>query len=128
MIKNRQAIEKGYDQSLMLRLNMLGNRSHMLNRQYRMHPQLSRFSREMFYDSLLKDGVTEQDRVLPNCTLKWPTNKPMFFYSCREEEQVSMTGRSYLNRKEGMVIAKIVLQLVLSGITASQIGKRTVAI
>lgn len=107
----------------MLRLNMLGNPSHMLNLQYRMHPQLSSFSREMFYDGLLKDGVTEHDRILPGCTFQWPTTKPMFFYTCRQEEQVSNTGRSYLNRMEGMAIAKMVLQLVLSGVTATQIGK-----
>lgn len=97
----------------------------MLNMQYRMHPELSRFSREQFYDSLLQDGVTEQDRVLNECAFKWPTDKPMFFYSCREEEQTSGTGHSYLNRKEGTVIAKMVRQLVRAGITASQIGEQS---
>ena len=46
VIKNKEVSGKGYDQSLMLHLAALCNKSFMLSLQYRMHPQLSRFSRE----------------------------------------------------------------------------------
>ena len=45
-----------YDRSLFQRLEDAGHTVHMLNQQYRMHPEISRFPRKIFYGGNLKDG------------------------------------------------------------------------
>jgi len=45
-----------YDRSLFQRLEEGGHQVHMLNTQYRMHPKISSFPREIFYDGSLLDG------------------------------------------------------------------------
>ena len=95
----------------------------MLNQQYRMHPMIAKFSGENFYDGKLKNGVTETDRILTNSTFKWPNDKPIFFFSTREEEQIYSTGHSYLNVNEGYTIGNLISQLIDSGVKTHQIGK-----
>ena len=45
-----------YDRSLFQRLEEAGNPVHMLDTQYRMHPTISSFPRQIFYDGSLLDG------------------------------------------------------------------------
>jgi len=45
-----------YDRSLFQRLEEAGHDVHMLDTQYRMHPQISDFPRRIFYDGKLMDG------------------------------------------------------------------------
>ena len=45
-----------YDRSLFQRLEEAGHEVHLLNTQYRMHPQISKFPRNIFYGGYLKDG------------------------------------------------------------------------
>ena len=87
----KAAAKAGLTQSLFERLVLIGNRPIRLQVQYRMHPALSEFPSNMFYEGSLQNGVTEADRQLlkiPGYTGKddfpWPVpNKPMFFYSIR---------------------------------------------
>ena len=122
VIKNHKALEAGFDQSLMQRLTVLGNRSFLLNQQFRMHPFLAKFSSDKFYNSLVLNGITENHRILKS-KFKFPIpSKPTFFLSCEEEEQISNSGYSYLNAKEGNKIGKIVFRLLNSGIKPTQLG------
>lgn len=45
-----------YDRSLFQRLEEAGQPVYMLNEQYRMHPKISHFPRNIFYKGALKDG------------------------------------------------------------------------
>lgn len=45
-----------YDRSLFQRLEEAGHEVHLLDTQYRMHPQISKFPRNIFYGGYLKDG------------------------------------------------------------------------
>ena len=45
-----------YDRSLFQRLEEAGHPVYMLDQQYRMHPEISRFPRQIFYGGNLKDG------------------------------------------------------------------------
>lgn len=56
----------GLETSMFLRLWMSGVPCELLNTQYRMHPSISRFPSIHFYNNKLKDGITEQDRRLPD--------------------------------------------------------------
>jgi senataxin len=45
-----------YDRSLFQRLEEAGHDVHLLDTQYRMHPEISDFPRRIFYSGLLLDG------------------------------------------------------------------------
>ena len=56
----------GLSQSLFERLVVLGIRPIRLQVQYRMHPALSEFPSNLFYDGTLQNGVTV-GKVLNDC-------------------------------------------------------------
>jgi regulator of nonsense transcripts 1 len=126
----KTAAKAGLTQSLFERLVLIGNRPIRLQVQYRMHPALSEFPSNMFYEGSLQNGVTEDDRQLlnlPEFTGKedfpWPVpNKPMFFYSITGMEEISSSGTSYLNRTEASYVEKVVTHLLRMGVTPAQIG------
>jgi regulator of nonsense transcripts 1 len=43
-----------------------------------MHPELTYFPSNTFYDGTLQNGITERDRRI-NKGFPWPNNKPSFF-------------------------------------------------
>jgi len=126
----KQAAKAGLTQSLFERLVLIGNRPIRLQVQYRMHPSLSEFPSNMFYEGSLQNGVTEADRQLLNLPdyagkedFPWPVpNKPMFFYCITGMEEISVSGTSYLNRTEASYCEKIVTHFFRMGVTPSQIG------
>lgn len=126
----KAAAKAGLTQSLFERLVLNGIRPIRLQVQYRMHPSLSEFPSNMFYEGSLQNGVTEADRQLlslPSFTGKedfpWPVpSHPMFFYSISGMEEISASGTSYLNRTEASYVEKIVTHLLRMGVTPGQIG------
>ena len=126
----KAAAKAGLTQSLFERLVLIGNRPIRLQVQYRMHPALSEFPSNMFYEGSLQNGVTEADRqllMLPDFAGKedfpWPVpDKPMFFYSIAGMEEISASGTSYLNRTEASYVEKCVTHLLRIGVTPAQIG------
>ena len=126
----KAAAKAGLTQSLFERLVLIGTRPIRLQVQYRMHPALSEFPSNMFYEGSLQNGVTEADRQLlslPGFSGKedfaWPVpSKPMFFYSVAGMEEISASGTSYLNRTEASYVEKVVTHLLRLGVTPAQIG------
>jgi len=126
----KAAAKAGLTQSLFERLVLIGVRPIRLQVQYRMHPTLSEFPSNMFYEGSLQNGVTEADRQLLNVPgftgreeFPWPIpTKPMFFYSISGMEEISASGTSYLNRTEASYVEKIVTHLLRMGVKPSQIG------
>jgi len=55
-----------YDRSLFQRLEEAGHEVHLLDTQYRMHPQISKFPRHIFYGGYLKDGPNVCDESYGN--------------------------------------------------------------
>lgn len=55
----KKAAKAGYSQSLFERLVVLGIRPIRLQVQYRMHPALSAFPSNVFYEGSLQNGVSE---------------------------------------------------------------------
>ena len=62
----KAAAKAGLTQSMFERLVLIGIRPIRLQVQYRMHPSLSEFPSNMFYEGSLQNGVTEADRRLLN--------------------------------------------------------------
>jgi len=130
VVMYKPAAKAGLTQSMFERLVLIGNRPIRLQVQYRMHPSLSEFPSNMFYEGSLQNGVTEDDRQLlttPGFTGKedfpWPVpGKPMFFYSILGMEEISASGTSYLNRTEASYVEKIVTHLLKMGVTPAQVG------
>ena len=105
----KRAKKAGLSHSLFERLVQTGMRPIRLEVQYRMHPSLSDFPSNMFYDGMLQNGVSSLDRMLPQVTVPWPDRKrPRFFYISTGIEEVGSSGTSYLNRKEASSVEKMV--------------------
>jgi regulator of nonsense transcripts 1 len=99
VIMNKKAARAGLTQSLFERLVVLGNRPIRLQVQYRMHPCLSEFPSNMFYEGTLQNGVTAPERLRKNVDFPWPApDTPMFFYQNLGQEEISSSGTSFLNR------------------------------
>ncbi|KAL3801039.1 hypothetical protein HJC23_002332 [Cyclotella cryptica] len=126
----KAAAKAGLTQSMFERLVLIGIRPIRLQVQYRMHPILSEFPSNMFYEGSLQNGVTESDRQLRNLPgytgkddFPWPIkSKPMFFWGISGMEEISPSGTSYLNRTEASYVEKIVTHLLKMGVSSSQIG------
>ncbi len=97
--RGAQAAKAGLGQSLFERLVLLGVRPHRLTVQYRMHPCLSAFPSDMFYEGKLQNGVAAAARTLPAVAFPWPMpDRPMLFYCQLGAEEIAPSGTSYLNR------------------------------
>lgn len=118
----KKAARAGLCQSLFERLVVLGIRPIRLQVQYRMHPCLSRFPSNTFYEGSLQNGVTIADRTR-HSDFPWPQpDTPMFFYVTSGQEEISGSGTSYLNRTEAANVEKLVTKFLKSGVSPEQIG------
>lgn len=119
----KKAAKAGFSQSLFERLVILGIRPNRLQVQYRMHPALSAFPSNLFYEGSLQNGVTTTERTKKNLDFPWPQpDKPMFFYVTTGQEEISSSGTSYLNRTEAANVEKIVTKFIKAGVKPDQIG------
>jgi regulator of nonsense transcripts 1 len=119
----KKAAKAGLTQSLFERLVLLGMRPIRLQVQYRMHPILSEFPSNMFYEGTLQNGVSNLERILPGVDLPWPhPSKPMFFLCSTGSEEIGPSGTSFLNRTEAASVEKLVTMMLRTGIVPDQIG------
>lgn len=123
VIMNKKAATAGLNQSLFERLVILGCNPIRLQVQYRMHPCLSEFPSNMFYEGSLQNGVTMQERVRRDVDFPWPVvDNPMMFWSNLGNEEISASGTSYLNRTEASNVEKIVTRFFKAGVQPQDIG------
>lgn len=141
----KKAARSGLSQSLFERCVVLGIRPLRLEVQYRMHPALSLFPSNFFYEGSLQNGLQSSDRRMKGESSRWsfcplitlhdplmiPTGvdfpwpqceKPMFFYCCQGQEEIAGSGTSFLNRTEASLVEKIVTRFLKSGCKPEQIG------
>ena len=99
---------------------------HMLDTQYRMHPDISEFSRNRFYGGLLKDGIDSSARHIEGVT-----SSPLYFWdtkgNAREQSVRNFLredrGYTYTNRDEIAYIQQVLRTLIISkGVKRDQIG------
>lgn len=123
VIMCKKAANAGLSQSLFERFIKLGHRPIRLRVQYRMHPSLSEFPSNKFYEGDLQNGVSAESRLLPEIEFPWPNpQRPTFFYICLGAEELSASGTSYLNRTEAGNCESIVTRLLKAGMLPEQIG------
>jgi len=115
-----ETIMMGLDVSMFDRLIGNGVECHTLETQYRMHPTISCFPSWRFYKSLLHDGVTAWDRVLPAGVFPTSESRVCFLEVDGQEEQVNT---SKVNRMEASCVVWMIQQLMAMGsVWFSQIG------
>lgn len=122
-VLNKKAAKAGLAQSLFDRLVVLGIRPIRLEVQYRMHPLLSLFPSNFFYEGCLQNGVQAEDRKIPGFDFHWPQpDKPMMFICSLGNEEIAASGTSYLNRTEASTVEKLTSKLLKLGLNPNQIG------
>ncbi|CAF4463145.1 unnamed protein product [Rotaria socialis] len=123
VVMSKKAAKAGLSQSLFERLVVLGIRPIRLQVQYRMHPALSAFPSNIFYEGSLQNGVTAGERTIKTLDFPWiQPDKPMFFHCSLGQEEISSSGTSYLNRTEANMVEKTATRLLRAGIKPDQIG------
>ncbi|KAM7189061.1 regulator of nonsense transcripts 1 [Rhypophila sp. PSN 637] len=123
VIMNKKAAKAGLNQSLFERLVKLNFVPNRLQVQYRMHPCLSEFPSNMFYEGSLQNGVTAKERTRRDVDFPWPVAEtPMMFWSNLGNEEISASGTSYLNRTEASNVEKIVTRFFKAGVKPGDIG------
>ncbi|KAJ2161325.1 ATP-dependent RNA helicase [Coemansia sp. RSA 552] len=123
VVLSKAAAAAGLSQSLFERLVFLGIRPHRLVVQYRMHPCLSEFPSNFFYEGSLQNGVTAQERTRASIGFPWPNpDRPMMLLACNGAEEIASNGTSYINRAEASACEKIVTRMLKSGLSPEQIG------
>lgn len=123
VVVNKEAQTAGLNHSLFERLVSMGHVPLRLEVQYRMHPALSEFASNVFYEGLLQNGVTSEDRTRVNPSFPWPVpDRPMMFWANYGKEEIGGNGNSYLNRVEAMNVDKIISRLFKDGVRPEQIG------
>ena len=123
VIMSKKAAKAGLNQSLFERLIILGCVPIRLNVQYRMHPCLSEFPSNMFYEGSLQNGVTMSERLRKEVDFPWPVSEnPMMFWANLGTEEISASGTSYLNRTEASNVEKTVTRFFKAGVSPANIG------
>ncbi|EAY17561.1 regulator of nonsense transcripts 1, putative [Trichomonas vaginalis G3] len=124
VVTNPKCVEAGLGNSIVQRLVQLGLRPQRLLTQYRMHPVLSEFPSNTFYDGELMNGIPAEKRTPQQPVFNWP--KPsfplMFYNNVNNEEEISNSGTSYINAFEATIVSQIVTQLCKAGVDPQQIG------
>ena len=87
-----------------------------------MHPVLSKFPSNFFYEGALQNGVNANERILP-VEFPWPQpDQPNMFLVSTGQEEIAGSGTSFLNRTEAASVEKIVTKFLKAGIKPDQVG------
>lgn len=106
-VLSQSAARYGYDQSLFVRMQKNHAKDvHLLDMQYRMHPEISKFPSKEFYEGLLQDGADMgQLRLQP-----WHQSAllgPYRFFDVKGSQERGPKNQSLVNEEE----LKVAMQL-----------------
>ncbi|OMJ89060.1 hypothetical protein SteCoe_8886 [Stentor coeruleus] len=111
----------GLSRSLFSRLFDLRAVFNVLDTQYRMHPSISRFPIEFFYENRLRNGITHIDRIDTHLrTNFWPNKTPLVFIDHLNFEGCSGAGKSFVNTNEAFLVLECVQTLIYEGVDADR--------
>ena len=123
IVSCEEAKSAGLGRSMFERLIMAGLEPALLETQHRMHPSISAFPSRTFYAGRLRDGIQASDRIIRNLGFRWPVPEiPMLFLKCENEEELSSTRSSYLNRSEAQRVLQFAQLILDAGLSKKRIG------
>jgi superfamily I DNA and/or RNA helicase len=108
MAEAKQLLERSFFQRLLENLNL---NSIMLDTQYRMHPALIHFPSKVFYNDLLKSGVTPEQRPTPKEIKFINKNIPLMFVDVDQGLEI-IHGSNIFNREEVDLVCKTIQALL----------------
>ncbi|KAH7444504.1 hypothetical protein KP509_02G080200 [Ceratopteris richardii] len=108
---SKTAEDAAYGRSLFARMMSLGHPSHFLNTQYRMHPEISLFPREKFYDGQLLDGDNVQGDLY-KAQAKLILGPYIIIDASIGIEQVDEQSKSRKNLVEALIVLRLVRGLI----------------
>ena len=118
VVQHEAAARAGYGTSMFERLAGGLVPAQLLDVQYRMHPKLSAYASGRFYDGLVRDGVTAEQRAAP---VTWPVaDYPGYFHAVTGAD--AREGTSYINAAEATVVVDTVAWLVRQECALQRIG------
>ena len=126
VIVHKGAAQAGLSLSLYERLIFMQVRPARLLVQYRMHPFLSTFPSNTFYEGTLQNGVGPGARGSGHPhheAFPWPdATSPALFLVSHSAEELGPSGTSYLNRGEAQSVERVVTRLLMSHVAPEEIG------
>ncbi|XP_056167482.1 uncharacterized protein LOC115665940 [Syzygium oleosum] len=112
MVESKLSSKAGFGRSLFERLSSLGHPRHLLNIQYRMHPEISRFPASTFYKNQIQDGSNVTSKSYVKCHLPWPMFGPYSFIDISNgTEEGGDDGHSLRNNVEVGIVSMILRNL-----------------
>uniref|UniRef100_A0A0E0DHM3 UvrD-like helicase ATP-binding domain-containing protein n=1 Tax=Oryza meridionalis TaxID=40149 RepID=A0A0E0DHM3_9ORYZ len=112
LVKSKIADNACFGRSVFERLSLLGYSKHLLNVQYRMHPEISRFPVAIFYDGKISDGSNVTSKNYERKFLASKIFGPYSFINVDGgHETTEKNGRSLKNTIEVATVLRIVQRL-----------------
>jgi regulator of nonsense transcripts 1 len=120
IVSPRSLMAANYGRSLFERLIELRVPSVMLDRQYRMHPAISRFPSAKFYNNKIKNGITAADRPTQQFACFPVKRTPLVFGNFQGAEE--KFGTSFQNKTEVTAVQNVIHILLNGGVDEANIG------
>lgn len=112
-VLSREAARFSYEQSLFVRMQVNHpNDVHLLDTQYRMHPEISQYPSQAFYDGKLLDGE-EMDSLRQQPWHDSPLLGPYRFFDVQGQHQSASKGHSLINVAEVNVALQLFERLTM---------------
>ena len=108
MAEAKQLLERSFFQRLLENLNI---NSIMLDTQYRMHPALIDFPSKVFYNGLLKSGVTSEQRPTPKQIQFIDRKIPLMFVDVDQGSEI-IQGSNIYNKQEVDLVCQTIQTLL----------------
>ncbi|KAK2967366.1 hypothetical protein RJ640_027032 [Escallonia rubra] len=120
MVQSKICVNVEFGRSLFERLVLLGHGKHLLNVQYRMHPSISLFPNEEFYDKQISDGPNVKERTYEMRFLNGNIFGSYSFINVAKGREEFGNGHSPRNMMEVAVVAEIVAGLYKESVARKQ--------
>ncbi|CAL5189948.1 unnamed protein product [Lathyrus oleraceus] len=111
LVKSKIADDCGFGRSMFERLVILGYQKHMLNVQYRMHPMISSFPCQEFYDQKISDAPFVMEESYNERFLEGELYASYSFINIAKGKEKSGRGHSLINMVEVSVISEMIKNL-----------------